>query len=409
MSTSAHYDTIIIGGGLAGLTVAEYLAKQGKEVAVLEKYPAWGGRAATYRDKGIQYEIGAGRIYKDHVRVHALVKRFGLSTYPIGTSSNYEHKPNHFLTLFEPLAAVLQKLPAKILATHTIAELVPASYAPILSMYPYMAEIHMLRADRALDLFKPATGPMSARGASDFYGVVEGIDSLASGLRETADKHGAHLLNRHRVHNVKRIKTMFEVTGDYGKKAEAKPFSYTARRVVFATCRCSWSDFPILSTMRAMKQVGTSALMRIYAVYPPDPKTQKVWFADLPKTVTDNPLRYVIPIDPKKGLIMISYTDGKDTDYWRRIPDEKLQEAIQTQVHAAFPEQHIPEPLFLKRHDWPSGCSYWLPGDYDVEEAIKEAMNPLPGVYIVGESVSLNQTWMEGALESAERLINDVL
>jgi hypothetical protein len=39
----------------------------------------------------------------------------------------------------------------------------------------------------------------------------------------------------------------------------------------------------------------------------------------------------------------------------------------------------------------------------------KEALHPLtsmPGVYCCGESFSLRQAWMEGALESADLLIS---
>ena len=64
----------------------------------------------------------------------------------------------------------------------------------------------------------------------------------------------------------------------------------------------------------------------------------------------------------------------------------------------------IPTPKYLKKHDWPNGCTYWLPGDYDVNTASKIAHNPEPNLYLTGESISTNQTWMEGALESAEYL-----
>ena len=54
--------TVIVGGGIAGLIVAEELAKRGEPVIVLEKYPFFGGRINTHRDDNLQYEIGAGRI-----------------------------------------------------------------------------------------------------------------------------------------------------------------------------------------------------------------------------------------------------------------------------------------------------------------------------------------------------------
>ena len=102
---------------------------------------------------------------------------------------------------------------------------------------------------------------------------------------------------------------------------------------------------------------------------------------------------------------MISYTDGKDCLYWRGLEDKALQDAIQKEARAEFPDKEIPEPVFLKKHDWGMGCTYWTPGDYDVDEALKAAHNPAKNVFVVGESVSRAQAWIEGALESVERLL----
>ena len=102
---------------------------------------------------------------------------------------------------------------------------------------------------------------------------------------------------------------------------------------------------------------------------------------------------------------MISYTDGDDTKYWNALEGASLEKEIQTQARNLFPDKTIPAPTYLKKHEWPSGCTYWLPGKYDVKQASKLAMNPSPNLYVAGESISLTQTWMEGALESAETLI----
>lgn len=399
--------TFIIGGGIAGLTVAEALAKQKQPVVVLEKYPAWGGRIVTHRDP--QYEIGAGRIHRSHHRVAALVKRFGLHTFPISADSVYNGAPNPFLQLFEPIRKELIKLPAAILGKHTIAELVPKTFHPIFRAYPYWAEIHMLRADLALPQFA-AGALMGTTAASDYYGVAEGLDSITSQLAAAAEAAGAVLNNRHRVHDVhRRADGLFEITGDYGKKAEAKPFRYIAPRVILATCRCSLSDFSALRGAPLLKQLATSPLVRVYAIYPPSPRTGRVWFADLPKTVSDSALRYIIPINVKTGLIMISYTDGEDTSVWSSGTDADFRKRLQDTVKKTFPEYEIPTPTYLERHVWPSGCTYWLPGEYKVSAAIRAAMNPSENLYVVGESISTQQAWIEGALESAEKLIRLLL
>jgi len=147
----------------------------------------------------------------------------------------------------------------------------------------------------------------------------------------------------------------------------------------------------------------------MYAVYPKN-ADGSMWFAGLKKQVTAGPLRHVIPINEETGLIMISYTDGDDTKFWREKEGRVLEDALHKEVTALFPDRSIPRPVYLKKHDWKQGCSYWVPvssgpAAYDIKAASRAAHNPAPHVYVVGESVSTQQTWMEGALESAEYLL----
>lgn len=404
---SAVQDVIIVGGGIAGLTVAAELARRRRSVLLLEYYPNFGGRIATFRDPDYvgQYEIGAGRIFHKHERVYKLIKKYKLHTFPISTDSYFDTAKNDFLELFTPLRRVLETLSPAILATHTIKECLPPQFHPILEKFPYRAEVELMRADAALETFKP-TDPMGADDAKSYVGIVEGIDALTTHMAADAERAGAVLKSRHRVADIKRADDeLFEITGMLGKKADEKPFTYRAKHVIIATCRCSLGKFNVLDDAPLLKQLATSPLMRIYAKYPPN-KSGKIWFEDLHKTVTSNPLRYVIPINPKTGLIMISYTDGDDTKHWKDMDDKILENEIQKQAKALFPDKDIPAPTYLQKHYWGGGCTYWLPGKYDIETASKEAMNPSKNVYVVGESISLQQAWIEGALESAEKLLS---
>jgi hypothetical protein len=407
MPVRTPHDIIIIGGGIAGLTVANTLAQRGRNILLLEYYPNFGGRVVTFRDPEIgQYEIGAGRIFHKHTRVKALVKKYDLHTYPISADSYFNSKPNTFLELFSPIRRVCESLDAGTLARHTIKELLPREYTPLLEMFPYRAEVDLMRADLALASFAPKY-PMGADTDAAFFGVVEGLDSFTARIADEAQHAGAVLKPRHRVSDIRRINTeLFEITGQYGKKAEEKPFVYFAKQVIIATCRCNLGKFSILQDAPLLKQLATSPLLRIYAKYPPDATTGKIWFEDIPKTVTAGKLRYVIPINSKTGLIMISYTDGDDTKFWKELEGNALQHQIQAEVKALFPTKSIPNPIYLQKHYWGGGCTYWLPGDYNVDEASKQAMNPSPNLFVVGESISKQQAWIEGALESAETLLD---
>ena len=75
-------------------------------------------------------------------------------------------------------------------------------------------------------------------------------------------------------------------------------------------------------------------------------------------------------------------------------------------------DHRLPAPLFTKAHSWRAGVTYWLPGDYSPVEASRAAVRPLPetypSVFLCGESYSLRQCWVEGALEHAAAALHDV-
>ena len=411
MNSTYTHDVLIVGGGISGLVVSIELARRGYKVLLLEYYPNFGGRIVTFRDPKIgQYEIGAGRIHKTHIHVHKLIEKYKLHTYPIISESSFEtpDKSNDFNELFTPLRQVFEKtVNPNILARNTIRSCLPETYKHILDRFPYFAETNIMRADLALSCFdsSKALGPSTSTDA-EFVGITEGIDSLITNLVKEAEEAGVILKSRHRVHDIRRLDTnLFEITGSRGKKANEVRFQFQSRQVILATCRCSLGKFSVLNDAPLLKQLGTSPLLRIYAKYPSN-KMGKIWFESLPKLVTTNPLRYIIPINPETGLIMISYTDGDDTLVWKDLDGAQLEAKIQSCLIELFPDYDIPAPIYLQKHYWSGGCTYWLPGTYDLTKAAHEAMNPSPNLYIVGESISQQQAWIEGALESAETFLS---
>lgn len=55
---NVKYDTIIVGGGIAGLTSAVYLARAGKKVLLLEKNEEFGGLVNSFKRDGFHFEAG---------------------------------------------------------------------------------------------------------------------------------------------------------------------------------------------------------------------------------------------------------------------------------------------------------------------------------------------------------------
>nr|TFG55401.1 MAG: FAD-dependent oxidoreductase [Hyphomicrobiales bacterium] len=83
---------IIIGGGLAGLTAAHRLRETGRRVIVLEARDDVGGRVRTIRsqfDNGLYGEAGAARISDVHVFVQHWLNKFDLNMVPFSPSEGH--------------------------------------------------------------------------------------------------------------------------------------------------------------------------------------------------------------------------------------------------------------------------------------------------------------------------------
>lgn len=67
-----HYDVIVIGSGIGGLTNAALLSKLGKKVCVLEQHYTAGGYTHAYEREGYEWDVGVhyvGEVHKPYTRL----------------------------------------------------------------------------------------------------------------------------------------------------------------------------------------------------------------------------------------------------------------------------------------------------------------------------------------------------
>lgn len=392
--------TVIVGAGIAGLWIADRLVTAGvpgKSITILEKYDYDGGRILTATGG---YEIGAGRIHESHRLTNALVDRFGLTRGPHNPAVDWRplatltSVPNRFEAAWRAVSAVMPPSPH-----HTVRDLVKGtSFETLLEQYPYRAETERMRADLAIPTFSPR-GEMGTR--EGYFSLREGLSAIVRGLTDVLKKAGVRFRYEAEVTNVER-----EHTGDiYEISIKSRATPLRAERVILAIPVSALRRLPVMRDCEPLRHLTMAPLTRIYAEYPPSPSTGTVWFADIRRTVTDSPLRYIIPINPAKGLIMISYTDDRDTSHWHGLKGPRLQ----AEVRRLWPALEIPEPTWIRPYEWHDGCTYWMPGDYDPVAESRRMLRPrpatMPELYVCGESFSVGrQAWIEGALEHAELL-----
>lgn len=394
------YDYIIVGAGLSGLHTALRLSirKPHAHIAIAEEYNYVGGRVVSYHPKefpNIHWENGAGRIHTSHTLIANYVKRYGLTPVPM------ENHETPWTSLSQLIVSALSTVDPQLLARYTIKEIMPDEYKHLLDQFAYRSELETLRADLALVALKHEMGSMK-----DFYGLAEGIGAIPAAMHKELESRGVEFLMHHRLIAVHTGSAQFRI-------GKVKKITLTADKIILAIHSEALKK---IKNIPYLKHLQMEPLLRTYAIFDSPARARKgngkgkgPWFEGIPTTITDSPLHFIIPIDPKNGVIMTSYTDARDARYWFKILEKGeniLEREILKELRLVFPDRNIPAPIFFKAHAWYDGCTYWLPGNYSPEHAANKIMNPMRNVFVCGESYSVGkQCWMEGALENAEKML----
>jgi len=400
-------DYTIVGCGISGLNIGIKLLEKypTKNVTIYEKSSYIGGRIYTNKPninaKSINYEAGAARFNKNHVNVISLLKKYNLDTkvieIPTKTkvlftkkiTSSYVDNVDELLEKLFKHKFTKHYLQSKVLYD-VVLDIYDKQTANFLKhSYPYYSEICIANAYDALRLLKE-----DLNNKQKFYILNGGLSQLIQKMKQDFVHHGGKIKLNHMLSNLELINKSFKCNF---KRLE-HTITTSSDNVILA---CDGLNIQKMRFLKHFKidsltqSVKVEPLLRIYAVY------NKAWFKDLPKIVTNEKIKYIIPINEKTGLIMISYTDGKNARYWNKMTEKEQKQELTNQLNKIFPDKKISQPKHIFNHYWETGASYWKPNYNSDKLKIKMLKPTNHNLFICGDSFSSRQAWIEGALESS--------
>ena len=398
---------VILGGGIAGMYAALKCIKLGWKVTLIEKKERLGGNIHTIYKEGMPpLEAGAGRFNEGHRLLIHLIHYYGLTLTQLPTEKDFfpvlECK-TPIVKVNEPF--LLQKVTeySKNISNALLKEInfsqlceMALGYKKtrlLIEAFGYNAEFLVENAYTALKTFQE-----DFTNKYPYYVCKEGLTELVSRMEHDLVKNGVAI---HKETTIDKIK---DTDNGFKLKAKSKSKEFLADYLFLALPKKALTDIPIFNdyTKTLLDTIVPVSLHRIYGQF------AKPWFKDLPKFTTDLQIRQFIPIDPLNGIAMVSYSDLFDADYWKIYSDKGstvLQEQLRKQLQEIFPSKKIPELVWTESYYWKEGVHVWIP-NVDPEKIRKELANIHPRISIVGESYSMRQGWVEGALETVEEALH---
>ena len=383
-----------------------------------------GGRIHTYKVENtkIAYESGAARFRKGHKNLINLIKIFDLEKnmveiptkrhfYPNRYKYNIPKKYEDFQNIFNEVIKKSKKLSDNELRKHSFLDLVTrfinkevAKYLE--NGYGYLSELIYMNGKQSVDSFEH-----DLNTKFNYYVLKNGLSELIDNMEKFIVENGCEIKKSTTLKNINFSKDIYELELSKFENGKLKVEKVKCKKLILALDKHSLLNIDYLKPLKnKLESVNMKCLNRIYAIYPKDKKTNKVWFHDVKLQTTDYDLKFIIPISYEHGLIMISYCDDKFAEFWeKKFIDGKdiLEKELERQLKIIFPKKNIPKPKYLNSHFWEHGVSYWNLG-VNAEKINQEIEKPFSNeeLYICGESYSMRQGWCEGALESSNSIIN---
>ena len=364
---------VVIGGGIAGLKIASEI----KGCVLLERSYRLGGRIKTVKkDEKVLYDAGPWRVHESHRRVLAHLSISKEHVIPFDPPISKTGKEMKSMTLFDTII-----------------------YRKGLN--------EALEKEKESGYFEnfDTMGANYRHKKGNYFRVPGGFQSLVDVLAKKCDPKNLRM--SHRVTDVERddAKGKYIITCMV-KKGNSYSLKKYICRTLFICCppRAARKWTICRAWLRAqLALVKSYPLNHIYVRGRPAPKKHMI---------TKNELSQIIPGNHSRDWFQASYTGGRLAQFWARlhIHDPKLfMKKLKRLLKAELGKDvSITDH---RMHFWKHAVHMWNPGfKADVKEWVERCLVPhpikLPNLFWAGEAFSSYQGWVEGALETSEKVLS---
>jgi hypothetical protein len=401
-----YYDIIIIGSGMAGLYSAYNIKKiyPSNSFLILEKYKKqWvGGRTSNDIFYGTEIVTGAGigRKNKDKLLLN-LLKIFDLDTKEFIVYPDYSQllNPIDLNEIIKKLKDEYQKYKGNPITFKEFAK--------------------NILGEKQYKLF------LMTSGYTDYEneGVFETL--YYYGLEDNAFCwKGFHVSWKLLVHKLIRYigESHFKFSNNVVKisKIQDKPCNFIIETENNIKYRCN--KVIVATTVSSLKKLFPNnpiyndivgqPFLRLYGKFSKSSiLIMKEYISCM--TMVPGPLQKILPINSDRGIYMIVYNDNNNS----LLLKEYLKNTeVNRDFYCRLIEKSLGIPngllhlVAIKDFYWPVGTHYYKPLNIDLyesrDEFIDKAQHPEKGVLVVGEVVSQDQGWTEGALKSVKTVLS---
>jgi hypothetical protein len=404
-----YVDIIIIGSGMAGLYSAYKISKLSPKTSfmILEKYKKnWiGGRTSNEIFYGTEIVTGAGIGRKDtNPILIKLMKELNIHYSEFKSVMDYSQTftPVDIVKIVDKLKIEYKKHPE--LHNNSFKEF----FIQLLGINLYKKFIMTAGYTdyENADIYETLHNYGMDDNTGGWTGLHVPWKKLVDKLYKKIGKEHFHFSSD--VIKIKKLQVnpcLFEIKTNDNKV-------YYSNKVIIATTITGIKELVSGASDKnsLYQQIHGQTFLRLYAKF--DHKSSEIMKKYVPNyTIVPGPLQKIIPMDSNKGVYMIAYSDSDNAlalkNNLKNTPENRNLYSVLIEKSLGIPEGSI-KIIAIKDYYWPIGTHYYEPlrGNFkDRDDFVDKAQHPENGMLVVGEVVSRYQGWVEGSLESVEKII----